>query len=72
MSIYLTPLLEYSRVTKEDNTMKKEKRFVKPEAEIVEFYNDDIILTSGEGDVGGINYPWWNGDEDLPSDTEEF
>ena len=44
---------------KEDNTMKKEKRFVKPEAEIVEFYNDDIILTSGEGDVGGINYPWW-------------
>ena len=53
--------------------MKKEKRFVKPEAEIVEFCNDDIIVTSGEGDIGGgINYPWWNGDEDLPSDTEEF
>ena len=52
--------------------MKKEKRFVKPEAELIEFFNEDIILTSGEGDVGGINYPWWNGDEDLPSDTEEF
>ena len=72
MNICLMLPLQFWWANKEDNAMKKEKRFVKPEAEIVEFCNDDIILTSGEGDVGGINYPWWNGDEDLPSDTEEF
>ena len=38
--------------------MNKEKKFNKPEAEIVEFNNDDIILTSGEGVMGNIGYPW--------------
>ncbi len=43
------------------------KRFIKPEALVIKFYDDDIILTSGEGDVGGgINYPWWGGDTGLP------
>ena len=49
--------------------MKNKKRFIKPEAGIIEFLNDDIITDSN---IGNINYPWWNGDEDLPSDTEEF
>ena len=49
--------------------MKKDKKFINPEVEIIKFYSEDIILTS---DIGDINYPWWNGDEDLPSDTEEF
>lgn len=40
--------------------MKKDNKFVKPEAEIVEFGNEDIIVTSGEGDVGQISYPWGN------------
>ena len=38
--------------------MENEKRFTKPEAEVVEFYDDDIILTRGEGDMGDIIYPW--------------
>ena len=32
--------------------MKKEKEFILPEAEIIEFIDDDIILTSGEIDEG--------------------
>lgn len=39
--------------------MKKENKFIKPAAEVIEFDNEDIILTSGEGDVGSIDYPWW-------------
>lgn len=39
--------------------MENEKKYVKPEADIIEFNNEDIIVTSGEGDIGGINYPWW-------------
>ena len=42
--------------------MKTEKRFINPEAEVIEFYDDDIILTSGEGDIGGVSYPWGGGD----------
>lgn len=38
--------------------MENEKKYVKPEADIVEFENEDIILTSGEGDIGGASYPW--------------
>ena len=41
--------------------MKKEKKFTKPEADIVRFVVEDIIVTSGNGDpwdqeneVGGI------------------
>ena len=41
--------------------MKNKKRFLIPEAEIIRFNNDDIILTSGEGDIGEINHPWWGG-----------
>ena len=37
------------------------KRFIKPEAEVINFYDNDIILTSG--DMGDINYPWWGGGE---------
>ena len=42
--------------------MKKEKKFLIPEAEIVEFSNEDIIVTSGEewwghGNLGGIDGP---------------
>lgn len=32
--------------------MKEEKKFVLPEIEIVEFFENDIILTSGEIDEG--------------------
>lgn len=46
--------------------MKKEKIFEKPIAIVIEFNNDDIILTSGEGDIGGINYPYWWGGTDGP------
>ena len=38
--------------------MKNKKEFINPEAEVVEFYDNDIILTSGEGDIGGVSYPW--------------
>ena len=41
--------------------MNNENKFIKPEAEVIEFNNEDIILTSGEGDVGSIDYPWNNG-----------
>ena len=30
--------------------MKKEKKFMIPEAEIISFEDNDIIFTSGEGD----------------------
>ena len=39
--------------------MKNEKKFLIPEIEIVEFANDDIILTSGEWDIDEID------DEDV-------
>ena len=29
----------------------EEKRFLKPEAEVIEFYDSDIIVTSNIGDV---------------------
>ena len=32
----------------------EEKRFIKPEAEVVEFDNSDIIVTSGT-DIGGVD-----------------
>ena len=51
--------------------MKKAKIFIKPEAEMIEFFNDDIILTSGKGDMGGINYPWAV-DEDFPDNPANF
>ena len=38
--------------------MEKEKMFEKPEAEIVEFCAEDIIVASGENDMGEISYPW--------------
>lgn len=39
-----------------------DKKFIKPEADIVEFLNEDIIVTSGEewwghGNLGGIDGP---------------
>ena len=40
--------------------MKKDNKFIEPNAEIIRFYDNDIILTS---DLGEINYPWWGGDE---------
>lgn len=43
--------------------MEKEKKFTRPEAEVIEFYDEDIILTSGEGDIGNISYPWWGGQQ---------
>ena len=33
--------------------MKKEKKFLKPELDIIEFAEDDIIVTSGEEDIDG-------------------
>ena len=48
------------------------RKFIKPLAELVEFYDTDIIVTSGEGDVGEINYPWWGGGfggPDTPSNS---
>ena len=46
--------------------MKKEKKFTKPEAELVKFTAEDIIITSGgdpwdeeyeQGETGGGNVP---------------
>lgn len=39
--------------------MNNEKKFLKPELTIVEFLDDEIILTSGEGDIEGedVEYP---------------
>ena len=41
--------------------MSKEKQFTKPEAEIINFFSDDIIVTSdeewGSGNIGGANTP---------------
>ena len=45
--------------------MKKEKKFTKPEAELVEFIAEDIIVTSGnpwgdeyeQGEIGGGDVP---------------
>lgn len=34
--------------------MNNEKKYLKPEAEIIVFQNDDIITTSGETPWGGI------------------
>ena len=44
--------------------MKKEKKFVKPEAEVIEFNVYDIIVTSGDipedpADMGKGSYPWY-------------
>ena len=38
--------------------MENEKKFLKPELVIVEFFNEDIILTS-DGDIDGqdVDYP---------------
>ena len=41
--------------------MKKEKKYLTPEAEIVCFEKDDIILTSGED--------LWGGDVDSGNDV---
>ena len=41
--------------------MNKAKKFEKPIACIIEFENNDIITSSGNGDIGGIGYPWWGG-----------
>lgn len=43
--------------------MKKEKRFLIPEAEIISFTREDIITLSGEADVGepkGDDSIWGN------------
>lgn len=43
--------------------MKKEKKFTNPEAEIINFINEDIITTSNwsdeyeEGEIGGGQVP---------------
>lgn len=39
--------------------MKDEKKFLKPELEIINFLDEDIIITSGEGDIDGesVEYP---------------
>lgn len=42
------------------NDKKKKKEFVIPEAEIVDFASEDIILTSGEwADGGNDNREYW-------------
>lgn len=42
------------------NDKKKKKEFVIPEAEIVDFTNEDIITSSNEwGDAGGNNAEFW-------------
>ena len=42
----------------------EEKRFLIPEALIVRFNNDDIIVTSGEGWNFGLDEDDWQDDED--------
>lgn len=36
--------------------MEKEKKYLVPVAEVIEFTNDDIVTTSGEDEIGGVNY----------------
>ena len=36
--------------------MNKDKKYLKPEADIVEFHTEDIIVTSNE---------WWDGGNDV-------
>ena len=39
--------------------MDNEKKFLKPELILVKFLDEDIIVTSGEGDIEGedVEYP---------------
>ena len=39
--------------------MEKKKIFESPKATIIEFNNDDIIMTSGPGAVKGQQYDDW-------------
>lgn len=44
------------------NDKKKKKEYVVPEADVVEFANEDVILTSnpfGAKDGGTNNGEWW-------------
>ena len=43
------------------NDKKKKKEYVKPEAEITEFAEEDVILTSNpfSNDGGTNNGEWW-------------
>ena len=43
------------------NDKKKKKEYVIPEANVVEFANEDVILTSNpfKGDGGTDNGEWW-------------
>lgn len=36
--------------------MEEKKKFLKPDAEIIEFCNDDIIVTSGDEELGEEEY----------------
>ena len=45
---------------------KKKKKYVIPEAEIVDFANDDIVTVSG---VGGTLY--WGGEDDKEKPFQE-
>lgn len=36
--------------------MEKEKKYLVPVAEVIEFTNDDIVTLSGEDEIGGVNY----------------
>ena len=47
-------------MAREDTNMKNEKQFLKPEANIIAFMDEDIILTSvvgGDGDVDDEENP---------------
>ena len=46
------------------------KKFLKPEMEVIEFYDDDILTNATSG-IGDIEYPWDFGgdfDPDNPLD----
>ena len=39
---------------------EKKKKFLKPELEVIDFKNDDIITGSGEGLLEGIDKTDWD------------
>ena len=45
---------------KENNYMKKDKKFLKPEANIIDLINEDIITGSSD---------WWEGGNDIGGGT---
>ena len=47
---------------------KLKKRFVVPEAELINFLSDDVIATSSGLTGVALGGSWWDGDDDNDED----